>query len=81
MIEPVRLTLVELGPVPGAALGFRYSALGFRYSVLVDSAGVGGPEDSVDAGVRSKGRLGRGRRMRGCSVMVTGFGGGLLRLK
>jgi hypothetical protein len=73
MIEPVRLTLVELGPVSGAALGL-------RYSVLVDSAGVGGPEDSVDAGVRSKARLGRGRRMRGCSVMVAGFGG-LLRLK
>lgn len=80
MIEPVRLTLVELGPVPGAALGFRYSVLGFRYSVLVDSAGVGGPEDSVDAGARSKGRLGRGRRMRGCSVMVAGLRG-LLRLK
>lgn len=36
----------------------------------VDSAGVGGPDDSVEAGVRSNARLGRGRRMRGCSVMM-----------
>lgn len=58
--DPVRLTFVE----------FDVSACGFRYSVPVDSAGVGGPDDSVDAGVRSNARLGRGRRMRGCSVMM-----------
>jgi hypothetical protein len=38
--------------------------------VVIGSEGVGGPDDSVDAGVTSKTRLGRGRRMRGCSVIV-----------
>ena len=61
--DPVRLTLVEFEAVSGA-WGLR------KKSVVTDSAGVGGPDDSVDAGVTSKTRLGRGRRMRGCSVMV-----------
>jgi hypothetical protein len=63
-IEPVRLTLVELGAVsaPGA----------FRKSALEGSLGVGGAEDSLDAGVTSKARRGRGRRMRGCSAIVYG---------
>lgn len=63
-IEPVRLTLVELDAV---------SAFGrFRKSALAGSLGVGGAVDSLDAGVTSKGRRGRGRRMRGCSAIVYG---------
>lgn len=69
-IEPVRLTLVELdsGPWP-CGLGLRKSALGL---VLATSAGVGGPDDSVDAGATSNARRGRGRRIRGCSAIVYG---------
>lgn len=63
-IEPVRLTLVELDDV---------SAFGrFRKSALAGSLGVGGAVDSLEAGVTSKGRRGRGRRMRGCSAIVYG---------
>jgi hypothetical protein len=65
--DPVRLTLVEFEVV--SMFGFR------KESVLIDSAGVGGPDDSVEAGVTSKTRLGRGRRIRGCSAMVIGLGG------
>jgi hypothetical protein len=63
-IEPVRLTLAELGAVSAPG--------GLRKSALEGSLGVGGAEDSLDAGVTSKARLGRGRRMRGSSAIVYG---------
>lgn len=59
MIEPFRLTL-------GVLPGFRRSGLG------VGSVGDGtSEEDSVEAGVRSKTRRGRGRWMVGSSDMVS----------
>lgn len=64
-IEPVRLTLVELDAVSAPG--------GFRKSAFAGSLGVGGALDSLDGGVTSKGRRGRGRRMRGCSAIVYGW--------
>jgi hypothetical protein len=61
-MEPVRLTLVEVDSVSWA--------LGFSRSALEVSAGVGGPDDSFEAGVISNGRLGRGRKTRGASAIV-----------
>lgn len=52
--EPLRLTSLEGGVT----------------SKLLDSVGVDSPEDSLDAGAKSKTRRGRGQYNEGCSAIA-----------